>query len=241
PVEARTELKSGPAGRTLRIADAADPGWKVSLDGASLKPVKVDGWAQGFQLPANGGRLELTYETSTAHTAWVWLQGFLAVVVVVLALPGRRREVDDDLPEAAPVPVQAAAGEGRRARRLRAAADAAEGTQGGDPSGGVLPEPPPGSPPVPAQGMPGQGAYDPEFDSRHAAQQDGTGLGYGAEYGQTYGEPQYEPQQYYGEGSGGGYGQPYGDQYGAQEYDEYAGSADPYGYDPRYPNRSDQQ
>jgi GT2 family glycosyltransferase len=237
PVEAHTTLKPGPAGRVLRVADAADPGWHATLDGRPLDPVTVSGWAQGFQLPAEGGRLELTYTTGTAHTVWLWIQGFLAVVVIVLALPGRRREMDDDLPESATVPAQAVAGEGRRARRLRAAAEAAKGARGADPGGSALRESP-SEPAAQTAGVPEQGSYDSDFGSR-----------YGSEYGQSYGEPRYEPryedQHSYGEGSGERSGESYGrtddDPYAAQPYDEYAGSADPYGYDPRYGNRSDQQ
>ncbi|OEV09202.1 family 2 glycosyl transferase, partial [Streptomyces nanshensis] len=123
PLEVHTDLRPGESGRILRVADAADPGWSATLDGRPLDPVTVDGWAQGFELPAGGGRLDVTHETSAAHTGWLWLQGFLALVVVVLALPGRRRQVDDDLPEAAApaVPAQGAEAGGRRARRLAAA------------------------------------------------------------------------------------------------------------------------
>ncbi|WP_171163311.1 glycosyltransferase [Streptomyces sp. I05A-00742] len=129
PVGARATIPAGKDGRVLRLADRAAPGWQATLDGRPLKRVTVDGWAQGFALPAAGGRLSLSYETPFAHTAWVWTQGLLALVLVVLALPGRRRHVDDDLPEAvvpaaAPASVpEAPAGEGRRARRLRAAAE----------------------------------------------------------------------------------------------------------------------
>ncbi|MYV61080.1 family 2 glycosyl transferase, partial [Streptomyces sp. SID4931] len=58
-VEAHSEIPSGEAGRVLRIADAADPGWTATLDGKPLTRKTVDGWAQGFELPANGGRLDL--------------------------------------------------------------------------------------------------------------------------------------------------------------------------------------
>ncbi|MZE76124.1 family 2 glycosyl transferase, partial [Streptomyces sp. SID5475] len=102
PVEAHTSLPAGPEGRVLRVADRAAPGWTATLDGEPLTPTTVDEWAQGFELPANGGRLDLTYESPLSHTLWTGAQGLLAVVLVVLALPGRRREVDDDLPETAP-------------------------------------------------------------------------------------------------------------------------------------------
>ncbi|MFG2197047.1 glycosyltransferase [Streptomyces sp. NPDC048639] len=133
PVEAHTDIPEGPDGRILRIADRAAPGWQATLDGEPLTRKTVDGWAQGFELPASGGRLDLTYETPFTRTAWVWTQGFLALVVLVLALPGRRRDVDDDMPDqeaaVAAVPAQAVEGEGRRARRLRAAAEADQATR----------------------------------------------------------------------------------------------------------------
>ncbi|MEV5772428.1 glycosyltransferase [Streptomyces antimycoticus] len=137
PVEAHTTVPDGTAGRVLRIADRSAPDWQATLDGKPLKATMVDGWAQGFELPATGGRLDLTYDTPITHTAWVWAQGLLAVVLLVLALPGRRRNVDDDLPDAeaaaAVITAEDLAGDGRRARRLRAAAEAqavqAEATQ----------------------------------------------------------------------------------------------------------------
>ncbi|WP_405538388.1 glycosyltransferase [Streptomyces antimycoticus] len=138
PVEAHTTVPDGTAGRVLRIADRSASDWQATLDGKPLKATTVDGWAQGFELPATGGRLDLTYDTPITHTAWVWAQGLLAVVLLVLALPGRRRNVDDDLPDAeaaaSVITAEDLAGDGRRARRLRAAAEAqavqAEATQG---------------------------------------------------------------------------------------------------------------
>ncbi|MCZ2526869.1 glycosyltransferase [Streptomyces sp. HB2AG] len=123
PVEVHTDVPAGDGKRILRLAEAAAPGWTATLDGKELGPVTLDDWAQGFALPAQGGRLDITYDTPLAHTAWVWIQGFLLLVAVVLALPGRRREVDDDLPEAEDTAAEDL-GEGRRARRLRAAAEA---------------------------------------------------------------------------------------------------------------------
>ncbi|MYS21614.1 Glycosyltransferase, GT2 family, partial [Streptomyces sp. DvalAA-14] len=134
-IEAHTEVPAGPAGRVLRLADSAAPGWHATLGGAALTRTTVDGWAQGFELPATGGRLDVTFKEPVTHIGWLGVQGLLLLVVIVLALPGRRREIDDDLPEAdgatatatgtftADIPGQAA-GEGRRARRLQAAADA---------------------------------------------------------------------------------------------------------------------
>ncbi|MCK1796982.1 glycosyltransferase [Streptomyces sp. XM4193] len=148
PVDARAKIPAGSGKRTLRLADAESPGWTATLDGTALTATTVDGWAQGFELPAEGGTLELTHESPATRTGWVWAQCGLAVLVVILALPGRRREHDDDLPEAeaAALPQQSAeAGTGRRARRLAATAPAS-------PAGGAdgpVPPPAPAAAPEP--------------------------------------------------------------------------------------------
>ncbi|MFE6691587.1 glycosyltransferase [Streptomyces sp. NPDC057743] len=247
PVDAHTaKVPAGPAGRVLRIADAADDGWHASLDGTPLKPLTVDGWAQGFQLPSNGGRLDLTHDTPLGHTLWLWAQGLLALVLVVMALPGRRREVDDDLPEEAAAAAAAAAapvaGEGRRARRLRAQAEAA-GTPAADVPAARSAEEPPAAAPAPDQGqdpvadpyaaVPPQPSYegwapapDPSADQQpYAPVADPYQPGY------YDGQQQPAPADPY---QAGGY------QPGGYPTDPYqAGAYDPYGYggqQPPYPD-----
>jgi GT2 family glycosyltransferase len=203
PVEAHTEIPAGAPGRILRIADRADDGWQAALDGRALKKTTVDGWAQGFELPAEGGRLDLTYEAPLTHTAWVWTQCFLAVVLLVLALPGRRRDVDDDLPEeAVAIPAQDITGDGRRARRLRAAAEAAEA----EAAGAGLPD---ADGPDAAAGSAAAPAPVPDADPYAAqAQQQAQ-----QPYEQSYGQQQYDPyQQPY---------DPYRQQYPQQQYEQY--------------------
>ncbi|MFC8096649.1 glycosyltransferase [Streptomyces sp. NPDC057301] len=212
PVEIHTTIPSGAEGRVLRLADSADDGWTATLDGKPLTATTVDGWAQGFELPAGGGKLDVTYDDPIGHSAWLWAQGFLALVLVVMALPGRRRDIDDDLPEEPVVPAEAMAGEGRRARRLRAQAEAdAEeaGQQGEFPAHPSEP---------PAAAIPQQQSYG-EWDTPGYA---------GAEYG-NYGGQQYP--------AGGAYDQAYqADPYQGGQYDPYAyGGQSPTGaYDPSY-------
>ncbi|MFG2027222.1 glycosyltransferase [Streptomyces sp. NPDC048825] len=222
PVEVHTTIPSGTAGRVLRLADTADEGWTATLDGKPLTRTTLDGWAQGFELPAGDGRLDVTFDPPALHTGWLWAQGALAVVLVVLALPGRRRDVDDDLPEEPAVPAQPVSGEGRRARRLRAQAEA-EQTPQDDQFTPNAPPPPPEEPPVPAA-VPQQQPYN-EWETTAYA-------GTGSEYG-TYGD-QYQGAQQYQAGT---YEQqPYqGDPYQAGQYDPYAyGSGTP-AYDPTQP------
>ncbi|MEZ3181552.1 glycosyltransferase family 2 protein [Streptomyces pimonensis] len=204
PVDIHTKIPNGAEGRVLRLADTAAEGWTATLDGRPLTPTTVDGWAQGFELPASGGTLDVTYDAPITHTAWLWAQGLFAVVLVVMALPGRRRDIDDDLPEEQAVPAEATAGEGRRARRLRAQAEAeaASGEPGVDEDFPASPEQPPA--PVPHQSEHG------DWDAA-------------ARYPDAHPDEQY--QQYPVDA----YGRPY--QAGA--YPQDGGEYDPYAYDAR--------
>ncbi|MGW6273726.1 glycosyltransferase [Streptomyces sp. NPDC055060] len=235
PVELHTNIPAGEEGRTLRLADAADDGWTATLDGRPLTGTTLDGWAQGFDLPASGGRLDVTHETPAGHTGWLWAQGALAVVLVVLALPGRRRDVDDDLPDEPVVPAQPVEGEGRRARRLRAAQaeqDAAQADAGQDDPG--VPPPPPEEEayaPVPQQQSyeewqapapagAGYGTYEGEQqyqDARYApGSYDRSGQTDQAGYQDPYQGGQYDPYAYGGAQGGEQYGQSYDAGYGEQ-------------------------
>ncbi|MER7794606.1 glycosyltransferase [Streptomyces sp. NPDC097640] len=259
PVEAHTTVPAGPAGRVLRIADRATEGWQATLDGKPLKAKTVDGWAQGFELPANGGRLDLSYESPVTHTAWMWAQGLLALVLVVLALPGRRRTVDDDLPEAeaAAVAAEDLTGDGRRARRLRAAAEAAAQTAPDAPEAGApaarttdTPAPEaPGAPPAPPEvtdaGQEAAAAADPyaavppqqqygEWDAQPYAGAGGaSGAGYGGQQGDQYQGDQYQGGDYSGAGyqSGEyqGTGYQQGGEYQAGDYSAAGYQGDQYG------------
>ncbi|MFG3198804.1 glycosyltransferase [Streptomyces sp. NPDC048208] len=236
PVEIHTTVPTGSGGRVLRLADAVSDGWTATLDGKPLTPRTVDGWAQGFELPAGGGRLDVTYDAPIAHTVWLWAQGALAVLLVVLALPGRRRDVDDDLPEEEPIPAQAMEGEGRRARRLRAQAEE-QAEERAEEAGEPVeryddPEPRPYGEQEPAQPVvPQQQPYtdwdtgtntyaDPEYAAYPAdpyqAPYQNTGYDQGAYHPDPYGQAPYDP-----------YG--YGVQPEQQPYDP---AAHPQGYDP---------
>ncbi|WAX79701.1 glycosyltransferase [Streptomyces sp. KMM 9044] len=236
PVGISTEIPDGAEGRVLRLADAAAEGWTATLDGKPLTGTTVDGWAQGFRLPAVGGQLAVTYEDPVTHTVWLWAQGLLAVVLVVLALPGRRRDVDDDLPEEPAVPAEALAGDGRRARRLRAQADAEAAVAAGeagaddgvteraDDEFDVPREPAPAA-------VPQQRPYD-EWDTSSYPEPD-PNPGYDGAYtaaapypqGQQQPPSQQEQRQQYATD---GYGQPYqADPYQAGRGGRY----DPYAYD----------
>ncbi|MEU3105135.1 glycosyltransferase [Streptomyces griseoflavus] len=210
PVEIHTRIPSGAQGRVLRLADTAADGWTATLDGKPLSRTTVDGWAQGFELPASGGTLDVTYDDPFTHTAWLWAQGLLAVVLVVMALPGRRRDIDDDLPEEPSVPAEALSGEGRRARRLRAQAEAdaeaAPEEAAADDGFPAPPEQPPAPAPVPQQ---------PDYGDQYAAHQ--------ANADHATDAYQADPYQQYGTDA---YGRPYQ----PDPYQQQGGQYDPYAY-----------
>ncbi|MGH8777430.1 MAG: family 2 glycosyl transferase, partial [Jiangellaceae bacterium] len=96
-ITARGVIPPGPAERQLVLAERADPGWRATLGGSELDPVTVDGWAQGFTVPVDGGEVLVTHRGSE-RSAWLTAQLVAVLVAVVLALPGIRRErgsVDD--------------------------------------------------------------------------------------------------------------------------------------------------
>jgi len=231
PVDIHTTVPAGADGRVLRLADAAAEGWTATLDGKPLTRTTVDGWAQGFRLPASGGRLDVTYDDPITHTAWLWAQGALAVVLIVMALPGRRRDVDDDLPEEPSIPAQPVAGEGRRARRLRAQNEAEEADRTGE---FPVPPPAPEETPVP---VPHQQAYDMGVAQGEDAGSWGRDqAGYQGGGYDPYAEEQYQTAPQYPAGA---YDQSYqADPYQGGQYDPYAyggtaqGAYDPTAYDP---------
>ncbi|MFF8592753.1 glycosyltransferase [Streptomyces sp. NPDC015220] len=227
PVGIHTTIPASAEGRVLRLADAADPGWTATLDGKPLPRTTVDGWAQGFRLPASGGKLDVGFDDPIGHTAWLWAQGALAVVLVVLALPGRRRDVDDDLPEEQPAPAAADAAEGRRARRLRARTEAAEPGQELPPTGPDDASPPAAEAPV---GVPHQHSYGEWDTTAYAGAAAGAAAGPAGEYDSYGGEPYptAQAQQYpagtYGDGvyDDGAYRGGGTDHYQGGQYDPYA-------------------
>jgi hypothetical protein len=92
PVGVNAKLAPGTSG-TLVLAEAAG-GWSATLDGKPLTPqaAPVDGWAQGFTLPAGGGHLVVT-RNETARNLSLAAEVAALFVVFVLALPGSRSSV----------------------------------------------------------------------------------------------------------------------------------------------------
>lgn len=95
PAAAAQEGAGTEGDRRLVLAERADPGWQATLDGTPLEPVAVAGndWAQAFELPAGGGRLQVWHAPSSG--SWTrWIGGALLVLAVLLAIPSPARRTD---------------------------------------------------------------------------------------------------------------------------------------------------
>jgi arabinofuranan 3-O-arabinosyltransferase len=99
------ELNVGSRGTPtiLSVAENTNPGWTATLDGRRLEPLVVDGWRQGWLVPAGGaGQIELTYQPGRAYRAALGI-GFLGLFALVLMALRRRRPYTG--PAATPAPV----------------------------------------------------------------------------------------------------------------------------------------
>jgi arabinofuranan 3-O-arabinosyltransferase len=85
-------VTAGPAA-VLGIAENVNPGWQATLDGAALEPMVLDGWQQGYRIPAGAaGDVVIQFAPDP------WYRGALlaglasAVLLVGLAVVGRRQD-----------------------------------------------------------------------------------------------------------------------------------------------------
>ena len=77
----------------LQVHENANDGWRATLDGQALTPVRVDGWQQGWLLPTGAaGVVHLRFAPDGPYR-WGLLAGLLLALLVVVAalVPGRSR------------------------------------------------------------------------------------------------------------------------------------------------------
>ena len=106
----RTVRVDAPAAAMLVVRENFNPGWQASLHGQRLRAVQLDGWQQGWQLPAgSSGVVSLRYTPQRPFQAGLLL-GLLAVVgLLVLAGTARRDSTAPPLGERAVRPAWLAA------------------------------------------------------------------------------------------------------------------------------------
>ncbi|MBQ1122791.1 alpha-(1-_3)-arabinofuranosyltransferase family protein [Streptomyces sp. B15] len=89
--ERTVEVGDGPAAY-LQTHENANDGWKATLNGKELRPLRLDGWQQGFLVPAGEtGTVKLEYEPATWYTAGLVGGGLGIAALLCLAFIGARR------------------------------------------------------------------------------------------------------------------------------------------------------
>ncbi|WP_405661332.1 alpha-(1-_3)-arabinofuranosyltransferase family protein [Streptomyces sp. NBC_00079] len=80
-------------------------GWKATLGGKELTSVRLDGWQQGWRIPAGaGGTVKLSYEPATTYEGGL-IGSAVGLAVLVGLVVWRRRAPNTDPPQpAAPLP-----------------------------------------------------------------------------------------------------------------------------------------
>ncbi|KUM81132.1 alpha-(1-_3)-arabinofuranosyltransferase domain-containing protein [Streptomyces curacoi] len=86
----------------LTMYENFNDGWRATLNGEELTPVRLDGWQQGWRIPAGaGGTVELSYEPAVLYEG-----GLIGSAVAIALLAGlalwRRRAPNPDEPQVAP-------------------------------------------------------------------------------------------------------------------------------------------
>nr|WP_081743351.1 glycosyltransferase family 2 protein [Arthrobacter sp. H20] len=86
-------IPAGSAERTLVLAERADSGWRATLDGRVLESVE-SGWSQAFALPADGGRLDISFVTAWEPWATIGSAAVLGLTILLaIPMPSRPRFV----------------------------------------------------------------------------------------------------------------------------------------------------
>lgn len=101
----RRQVRIGSGGSTyLEVHQAYNRGWTATLNGSSLTPVRLDGWQQGFLVPAGvGGLVTLSFPPGTWYRdALIGAAIGVVVLVVLAALPARRRRNTAPAPRSGP-------------------------------------------------------------------------------------------------------------------------------------------
>ncbi|OBG80679.1 hypothetical protein A5699_10505 [Mycobacterium sp. E802] len=106
PDRREVQVPASATARVLVVPESVNPGWTArGADGTELTPVKVNGWQQGWVIPAgDAGPVTLTFPSNTPYRIGLIAGLALLPVLALLALwPARRR--DPELDPARPWPV----------------------------------------------------------------------------------------------------------------------------------------
>ncbi|MEU6380343.1 alpha-(1-_3)-arabinofuranosyltransferase family protein [Streptomyces sp. NPDC046909] len=101
----RREVTVGSGAATyLTTYENYNDGWKATLNGKELSSVRLDGWQQGWRIPAGaGGTVKLSYEPAVTYDGAL-IGSAVAVAVLVGLVLWRRRSPNPDEPQVPPPP-----------------------------------------------------------------------------------------------------------------------------------------
>jgi arabinofuranan 3-O-arabinosyltransferase len=85
-------LSIGPGQATfVEVHQNENPGWEASLNGHSLTAVTLDGWQQGFVVPAGaGGTITMSFAPATLYHIGLALAGLALIALLAVAFGWRR-------------------------------------------------------------------------------------------------------------------------------------------------------
>ena len=104
------QVRIGPGTEAyLELHQNVNSGWIATLDGHTLTPVTLDGWQQGFVVPAGpGGVISMTFAPVKFYHAWIILSAVGVIALLAIAWSGRRRRrVHDQMDRAVTCPAPA--------------------------------------------------------------------------------------------------------------------------------------
>lgn len=90
--ERHLRVEAHPVDRMLALRENTNPGWRATVAGQTLRPVVLDGWQQGWVLPAGlSGDVTLRFEPDTPYRIGLAGGAALLVAVLIAALVAVRR------------------------------------------------------------------------------------------------------------------------------------------------------
>ena len=94
----RTVAIGGGQSSYLRVAQNFSSGWSATLDGKKLGPVMLDGWQQGWVIPAGaGGTVTMTFQPDRAYRIGLLLGALLLLALILLSLMDSRGSASEPI------------------------------------------------------------------------------------------------------------------------------------------------
>ena len=108
-VDRRLEVDAADTERVLVVPENASAAWSATLGGEALTPVRMDGWQQGWIVPAGAaGTVELSVPLDRVYRGGLIGGGILALGLLIAAIASVRRERRRGAPDEEPGPTGAA-------------------------------------------------------------------------------------------------------------------------------------